>query len=98
MVREQGGFYRLRHSKDTARGRMRTIKVQDLDTGVTTVRLAGDLTDTTETKMRSAIGTAAAESPPAVLVDLSDLSRADSVQLNVLAAATHQAQQAFGVP
>jgi anti-anti-sigma factor len=77
---------------------MRTTKVQDLDTGVTTVRLAGDLTDTTETTVRSAIGTAAAECPPAVLVDLSDLSRADSVQLNVLAAATHQAQQAFGVP
>jgi anti-anti-sigma factor len=77
---------------------MRTTKVRDLDTGVTTVRLAGDLTATTQTTVRATIGTAAAECPPAVLVDLSDVSRADSAPLNVLAAATHQAQRAWGVP
>jgi anti-anti-sigma regulatory factor len=77
---------------------MRTTKHQDLATGVTTVRLAGDLNVATATTVRAAIGKAAAECPPAVLVDLSDVCQADVVRLNVLAAATHQAQQAWGVP
>jgi anti-anti-sigma regulatory factor len=77
---------------------MRTTEHQDLATGVTTVRLAGDLNVATATTVRAAIGKAAAECPSAVLVDLTDMGQADAVRLSVLAAATHQAQQAWGVP
>jgi len=77
---------------------MRTTTERDLDAGVTTVRLYGELTRTTVTTVRAAIGKAAAECPTAVLVDLSGLSPESSAGLTVFAAATYQAQQMWGVP
>jgi len=77
---------------------MRTTTERSLETGITTVRLVGELTLTTVTTVRSAIGKAAAECPTAVIVDLSDFRRAGRVPLSVLATATYQAQLTWGVP
>jgi anti-anti-sigma regulatory factor/anti-sigma regulatory factor (Ser/Thr protein kinase) len=77
---------------------MRTTTERSLETGVTTVRLTGELTVTTMTTVRSAIGKAAAECPIAVVVDLSGFRRAGRVSLSLFATATYQAQLNWGVP
>jgi anti-anti-sigma regulatory factor len=91
-----------RHGEPTAEsgpaGIMRTTAERSLETGVTTVRLTGDLTRTTMTTVRSAIAKAAAECPTAVVVDLSGLGRKGPVPLSVFASATYQSLVAWGVP
>lgn len=77
---------------------MKTTAERSLETGVTTVRLAGDLTRTTVTTVRSAIAKAAAECPTAVVVELSAVRTTGSTALSVFPTATYRAQLAWGVP
>src|SRR5690348_11987684 len=77
---------------------MRSAAERSLETGVTTVRLIGEMTRTTMTTVRTAIAKAAAECPTAVVVDLTEFQRGDPFPLSVFASATHQAQATWGVP
>ncbi|WP_127502321.1 STAS domain-containing protein [Actinoplanes solisilvae] len=71
---------------------------RNLDTGVTTVRLAGGLTPGNVPEVRTVIAKAAAECPAAVVVDLAGLDHDDDPQLTVFATVTHDAQLHWGVP
>jgi len=77
---------------------MRTATSRDLDSGITTIQLAGELTRSAVPAVRSAIGKAAGECPSAVVVDLAAVSSAEPRNVNVFATATYQAQQTWGVP
>ncbi|MEV4347495.1 ATP-binding protein [Actinoplanes sp. NPDC049596] len=77
---------------------MKTATERDLASGVTTVRLVGELNRSTVTTVRRALGKAAAECPAAVIVDLSGLLRTSGTLLSAFAAASHQAWEAWGVP
>ncbi|MFC3992440.1 ATP-binding protein [Actinoplanes siamensis] len=70
---------------------------RDLESGVTTVRLAGELTTSGIRVVRLAMSKAAAECPSAVVVDLSRFRHTDPRQLGVFATATHEAQAHWGV-
>ncbi|GAA2673156.1 ATP-binding protein [Actinoplanes palleronii] len=71
---------------------------QNVATGVTRVCLAGELSPATVPTCRNVIGKAAAQCPVAVIVDLSDLDRAETRSLRVFAKATLKAQQEWSVP
>ena len=71
---------------------------RDLETGATTVRLHGDLTAATLTRVRFAVGKAAVECPTAVIVELSGLHTAAPHLLSVFATTAHQVQSSWGVP
>jgi anti-anti-sigma regulatory factor len=77
---------------------MRTTRERDLCTGITAVRLAGELNRNTVTTVRAAIDKAAAECPAAVLVDLSELTRIGPAMVSVFGTATYRAQEWWGVP
>jgi anti-anti-sigma regulatory factor len=77
---------------------MQTTTQHDLETGITTIRLAGELNQSTLAIVRRTIGKAAAECPTGVIVDLAALRSAHRRHVGVLAAATHQAQETWGVP
>lgn len=77
---------------------MRTTTQRDLDSGVTTVRVTGELLRATLATVRAAIGKAAAECPTAVLVDLSQVDTANASHLTVFVTATYEAQSHWGVP
>lgn len=77
---------------------MQSVIDRNLDTGVTTVRLAGGLTPGTVPEVGTLIAKAAAECPAAVVVDLAGLSHEDDPQLTVFATVTHDAQLHWGVP
>ncbi|GAA0485665.1 hypothetical protein Ade02nite_09220 [Paractinoplanes deccanensis] len=77
---------------------MKTVTLRDMETGIITVRLSGDLTRTTLTTIRSAIGKAAAECPAAVLVDLSEVRQTTPGHLTPLATASYKAREMWGVP
>ncbi|MCO8277980.1 hypothetical protein M1L60_46150 [Actinoplanes sp. TRM 88003] len=71
---------------------------RNLDTGVTTVRLDGDLSPASVSDVGAVIGKAVAECPPAVIVDLAGLRHDDDPLLSVFATLTHDAQLHWGVP
>jgi hypothetical protein len=77
---------------------MRTAFERDMENGITTVQLIGELTRTNTTTVRTAIGKAAAECPAAVIVDLSELHAADDVSMIAFATMTFRAQADWGVP
>lgn len=77
---------------------LQTTTERDFDTGVTTVRLTGDLTLPGLSAIRTAIGKAAGECPTAVIVDLSKFHHTVAAQLSVFATATYEAQSTWGVP
>lgn len=76
---------------------MRTATERDRESGVTTVRLAGELTLAAAALVHDAIGKAAAECPAAVLVDLQALERIDPALLSIFATASRLAQGRWGV-
>jgi anti-anti-sigma regulatory factor len=71
---------------------------RNVENGLTTVRLDGDLTAATAPPVRSALGKVAAECPTAVIVELSRLHCQATELLSVFPAACHQAQNTWGVP
>lgn len=71
---------------------------RDLDSGVTTVRLRGDLTLDGIHLVHLAVSKAAAECPAAVLVDLTWFGHTDPAHLGIFATVTHEAQTHWGVP
>jgi anti-anti-sigma regulatory factor len=71
---------------------------RNLDTGITTLRLDGELTPATVAPIRTSAGKAAAECPTAVLLDLSGLRHAEPSLLSVFATATIEARENWGVP
>jgi anti-sigma regulatory factor (Ser/Thr protein kinase) len=71
---------------------------RNLDNGVTTVRLDGDLTPAAVPPIRSAVGKVAAECPTAVIIELSGLHCGPAHLMSVFPAASRQAQQSWGVP
>ncbi|GAA4607504.1 anti-anti-sigma regulatory factor [Actinoplanes octamycinicus] len=77
---------------------MKTITEQSLESGVTTVRLVGDLTKAGLPACRNSIAKAAAQCPVAVVVDLSELHHADPLFGSMVATATFKAQENWGVP
>lgn len=77
---------------------LRTTTYRDPETGVISVALIGDLALGTHVAARDAVSKAAAECPPAVLVDLSAMHSTDSAQLSLFPAITYQAQNTWGVP
>ncbi|HET6480986.1 MAG TPA: STAS domain-containing protein [Actinoplanes sp.] len=77
---------------------LRTETDRDLDAGITTVRVTGELTPDAALTVRTVIVKAAGECPAAVLVDLSDLWHRDDALLRVFASTTHEAQLHWGVP
>ncbi|MEU4689424.1 hypothetical protein [Actinoplanes sp. NPDC023714] len=68
------------------------------DTGITTISLAGELSQSGAETARSVIATAVTECPTAVLVDLSRVSDDDASVLKVFPAITYEAQSTWGVP
>jgi anti-anti-sigma regulatory factor/anti-sigma regulatory factor (Ser/Thr protein kinase) len=77
---------------------VKSVIDRNLDTGVTTVRLAGGLTARSVPEVGTVIAKAAAECPAAVVVDLGGLRHEDDPQLTVFATVTHDAQLHWGVP
>ncbi|WP_250038288.1 STAS domain-containing protein [Paractinoplanes maris] len=77
---------------------LKTVIDRNLDSGVTTVRLDGALSPGTVPEVGTAIAKAAAECPPAVIVDLAGLGHDDDAVLSVFATITHDAQLHWGVP
>ncbi|MEV6345233.1 hypothetical protein [Actinoplanes sp. NPDC051851] len=77
---------------------MRTTTGRCLETGITTVRLIGDLTGETIATVRAVVGKAAAECPTAVVVDLTAMAPAAPDHMSVFGAVTHQARHVWGVP
>ncbi|GAA2873867.1 hypothetical protein Acy02nite_31730 [Actinoplanes cyaneus] len=75
-----------------------TTTERDLDTGVSTVRLRGDLTLAGVGVVHLAVSKAAAECPAAVVVDLSWFGHTDPAHLGVFATVTYEAQAHWGVP
>ncbi|KUL23449.1 hypothetical protein ADL15_45540 [Actinoplanes awajinensis subsp. mycoplanecinus] len=71
---------------------------RDLASGITTVRLVGELGRANVATVRTAVGKAAAECPAAVIVDLAALRPTGDPPLDVFAMTTHQAQSEWGVP
>ena len=71
---------------------------RNLNSGITTVRLAGTLALGTVPEVRGAIAKAVAECPAAVIVDLQGLRHDGEALLGVFAAMTHDAQLHWGVP
>jgi anti-anti-sigma regulatory factor len=72
--------------------------VRDLDSGVTTVSLQGELTVSTAPGVRSALAKSAAECPTAVVVDLNGLERTAGGLGSLLATASQSAAKTWGVP
>ncbi|MFF0379732.1 ATP-binding protein [Actinoplanes missouriensis] len=77
---------------------MKTSVERSLDTGITTVRVAGELNQTSSPAMRSVIGKAVAECPTAVIVDLGELSHDGAGRLSVFPTLSHNALNTWGVP
>ncbi|GAA0460536.1 hypothetical protein Ade02nite_14850 [Paractinoplanes deccanensis] len=77
---------------------MKTATHRDLGTGVTTVRLIGELSRENLPAVHTAVVKAAAECPAAVLVDLTSLHWASTGHPAVFATATHQARVHWSVP
>jgi anti-anti-sigma regulatory factor len=77
---------------------LKTAIDRNLDTGVTTVRLDGELSPVTVPEVGTVIAKAAAECPPAVIVDLTGLCHEDDPLLSVFATMTYDAQLHWGVP
>ena len=71
---------------------------RDLDSGVTTVRLGGELTWATAASVRAALAKCVVECPVAVIVELSGLRAARSGVLSVLPTAARRAARDHGVP
>ena len=71
---------------------------RDLDSGVTTILLQGELTWSTVIAVRSALAKCVAECPVALIVDVSGLHRARSPLLSVFATAARHAAQDQGIP
>ncbi|GAB2586393.1 hypothetical protein Aab01nite_51630 [Paractinoplanes abujensis] len=71
---------------------------RNLDTGITTVRLGGELSVATVPEVGTAIAKVAAECPAAVIVDLAGLRHEADALLGVFATMTHDAQLHWGVP
>ncbi|WP_433383231.1 ATP-binding protein [Actinoplanes sp. CA-142083] len=71
---------------------------RNLDSGITTLTLDGELTVAAVPPIRKAARKAAYECPTAVLVDLSGLNEAVPYLLSVFATATSDAKQSWGVP
>jgi anti-anti-sigma regulatory factor len=77
---------------------VKTVIDRNLDTGVTTVHLEGELSLATVPEVGTVIAKAAAECPPAVIVDLAGLGHDEDAVLSVFATMTHDAQLHWGVP
>ncbi|WP_250006682.1 hypothetical protein [Actinoplanes sp. M2I2] len=77
---------------------VKTAIDRNLDSGVTTVRLDGELSAVTVPEVGTVIAKAVAECPPAVIVDLTGLSHDEDPLLVVFATMTHDAQLHWGVP
>ncbi|GID29385.1 ATP-binding protein [Paractinoplanes brasiliensis] len=75
-----------------------TTTDRNLGTGITTVRLHGELSVVTVPELGTALAKAAAECPAAVIVDLAGLRHEDDPLLSVFAAVTQDAQLHWGVP
>ncbi|MFI1993437.1 ATP-binding protein [Actinoplanes sp. NPDC020271] len=75
-----------------------TTTERDLDSGVTTVRLRGDLTLAGIGVVHLAVSKAAAECPAAVVVDLAWFGHTDPAHLGIFATVTYEAQTHWGVP
>ena len=71
---------------------------RDLDTGVTTVRLDGELTFATAPTVRTVLAKCASECPAGVVVDLDALRVANPALLVLFAAAAQRAGAQWGVP
>jgi DNA-binding CsgD family transcriptional regulator/anti-anti-sigma regulatory factor len=71
---------------------------RDLGSGVTTVRVDGELTFATASMVRTALAKYASECPTAVIVDLNALRMAGPSLLAVFATAAHRAGTQWGVP
>ena len=71
---------------------------RDLDSGVTTVRVDGELTFATAPTVRTALAKCASECPTAVIVDLGALRVASPSLLALFATAAHRADDQWGVP
>src|SRR3954454_12923550 len=71
---------------------------RDLDNGVTTVRMGGELTFATAPTVRTALAKCASECPTAVVVDLHALDVANPALLVLFAAAAQRAGAQWGVP
>ncbi|BCY08569.1 ATP-binding protein [Actinoplanes sp. L3-i22] len=82
----------------TLHAKLRSSTDRSLDSGVTTVRLIGELTLSGIREVHHAVSKAAAECPAAVIVDLAWFSHTDPAQLGIFATATYEAQAHWGVP
>src|SRR3954462_15332442 len=71
---------------------------RDLDNGVTTVRMDGELSFATAPTVRTALAKCASECPTAVLVNLDALQVANPALLVLFAAAAQRASAEWGVP
>src|SRR4051812_4920321 len=71
---------------------------RDLDSGVTTVSLNGDLTWATASTVRGALAKCVVECPVAVIVELSGLRAARSSMLSVFPTAARRVARDQGVP
>ncbi|WP_436534687.1 ATP-binding protein [Actinoplanes sp. HUAS TT8] len=74
-----------------------TTTDRDLENGVTTVRLRGELTLAGVGDVHLAVSKAAAECPAAVVVDLTWFGHTDPAHLGVFATVTREAQTHWGV-
>jgi DNA-binding CsgD family transcriptional regulator/anti-anti-sigma regulatory factor/anti-sigma regulatory factor (Ser/Thr protein kinase) len=72
--------------------------IRDLDSGVTTVWVAGELTFATAPAVRSALAKGACECPAAVIVDLSALEVASPALLVLFVTASRRATAQWDVP
>ena len=71
---------------------------RDLDSGLTTVRVAGELTFDTAPTVRTALAKCASECPSAVIVDLAALKVLSPALLVLFAAASRRATDQWDVP
>ncbi|MEU4563171.1 ATP-binding protein [Actinoplanes sp. NPDC023936] len=77
---------------------MKTSVERSLDTGITTVRVTGELNQASSPAIRSVIGTAVAECPTVVIVDLAQLSHDGVNRLSLFPTLAHNALNTWGVP
>ncbi|GAA0815682.1 STAS domain-containing protein [Spirilliplanes yamanashiensis] len=77
---------------------LRCLPRRDLTSGVTTVRLTGDLDARTASDAREAIEGQAAECPAAVIVDVGGVRAADAASCDALIRARDTAADRWGVP
>src|SRR3954453_22976587 len=72
--------------------------IRDLDDGITTVWINGELTFATAPKVRSALAKSASECPTAVIVNLDALNVANLDLIVLFPAASQRAITEWGVP